>query len=141
MDKTGLVCSWPLPVGLRVNFTKSYKTLLNCNVRRWRRGNGTIFGQASRGTPLLAFDRDSTIFSDESDQAYVRGEMEEFTRFEESNAGTPLKGGPMARFFRALGAIHDAGPIDNPPIKMALVTSRNSHLMGRPRAMRNNRRK
>jgi 5'-nucleotidase len=82
--------------------------------------------------PLFAFDGDSTIFSDESDRAYLAGKMKGFREHEASKAGIPLPGGPMARFVHALSLIHRSGPIDNPPIKIALVTSRDFYLTGRP---------
>jgi 5'-nucleotidase len=83
-------------------------------------------------TPLLAFDGDSTLFSDESDRAYLAGKMKGFKEHEELKAGIPLPEGPMARFVHALALIHGAGPIDNPPIRIALVTSRDFYLTGRP---------
>lgn len=82
--------------------------------------------------PLLAFDGDSTIFSDESDRAYLAGKMKGFREHEAAKAGIPLPEGPMARFVHALSLIHRSAPIDRPPIKMALVTSRDLHLMSRP---------
>jgi 5'-nucleotidase len=87
---------------------------------------------AEDAAPLLAFDGDSTIFSNESDLAYDRGKMREFALFEQMNADKLMEAGPLAPFFCALGALHAAGPIDNPPFRMVLVTSRNFHLMRRP---------
>lgn len=83
-------------------------------------------------TPLLAFDGDSAIFSDESDRAYLAGKMKGFRDHEMANAGIPLPEGPMARFVHALSLVHQSAPIDKPPIKIALVTSRDFYLTGRP---------
>lgn len=83
-------------------------------------------------TPLLAFDGDSTIFSDESDRAYAAGKMNGLREHEASRDGIPLPEGPMARFVHALSLIHQSAPIDRPPIKIALVTSRDFYLTGRP---------
>lgn len=96
-----------------------------------------IFGGPSEpvseeDTPLLAFDGDSTLFSNESDLQFDNGGIAAFTKYEFSKAGTPLEKGPMYRFVAALAELQRLTPIDNPPFRIALVTSRNFYLMERP---------
>lgn len=82
--------------------------------------------------PLLAFDGDSTLFSDEGDRAFQRGGLPEFARIEIENLETPLKPGPMYRFAKALARLQQLTPIDNPTFRIALVTARNFYFMRRP---------
>jgi 5'-nucleotidase len=88
--------------------------------------------RAENAAPLLAFDGDSTLFSNEGDLAFARGGMEEFRRLEFSNSAVPLKEGPMYRFVQALAEIQRLAPISNPPFRMVLVTARNFPFMQRP---------
>jgi 5'-nucleotidase len=82
--------------------------------------------------PLLAFDGDSTLFSNEGDLAFAHGGLEEFRQVEFANLGVPLKEGPMYRFVSALAKLQGTGSIENPPFRMALVTARNFQYMQRP---------
>ncbi len=82
--------------------------------------------------PLLAFDGDSTLFSDEGDRAYQQGGLSEFAKFEMENLNTPLKPGPMYRFAKALGRMQALSPVDSPKFRIALVTARNFCFMRRP---------
>lgn len=82
--------------------------------------------------PLLAFDGDSTLFSDEGDRAYLHGGLLEFARLERENLDTPMKPGPMYRFAKALGRLQALSPVDSPKFRIALVTARNFCFMRRP---------
>jgi 5'-nucleotidase len=84
------------------------------------------------GVPLLAFDGDSTLFSDEGDQAYRDQGMPGFEQLEMSKLGIPLEKGPMYRFVNALAQLQARSPIENPPFRIALVTARNFQYMRRP---------
>jgi 5'-nucleotidase len=82
--------------------------------------------------PLLAFDGDSTLFSDEGDRAFQRGGLPEFAKLEIENLDTPMMPGPMYRFAKALGRLQQLTPIDHPQFRIALVTARNFYYMRRP---------
>jgi 5'-nucleotidase len=82
--------------------------------------------------PLLAFDGDSTLFSDEGDRAYQSGGLPGFAKREVENLDTPMKPGPMYRFAKALGRLQQLTSVDKPQFKIALVTARNFYFMRRP---------
>lgn len=82
--------------------------------------------------PLLAFDGDSTLFSDEGDRACQLGGLSAFEKLEIENLSTPMKPGPMYRFVKALGRLQMLTPVDAPKFRIALVTARNFYFMRRP---------
>ncbi|NMM35995.1 MAG: 5'-nucleotidase [Glaciimonas sp.] len=72
----------------------------------------------------IAFDGDSVLFSDESEQIYQRDGLAAFNRNERDTADTPMAPGPFAPFLRALHAIQAAVPAGAPLVRIALVTAR-----------------
>ncbi|ERJ13094.1 5'-nucleotidase [Haloplasma contractile] len=74
----------------------------------------------------LAFDGDAVIFSDESEKIYKRDGLEAFSNHEKTNALKPLPEGPFANFLRLISQIQNEFPIDECPIRTALVTARSS---------------
>ena len=74
----------------------------------------------------VAFDADSVIFSDESEEIYKRQGLEAFLAHEEENARKPLPEGPFARLLKTLSLIQHSAEDDSSPVRIALVTARNS---------------
>jgi 5'-nucleotidase len=71
----------------------------------------------------IAFDGDSCLFSDESDQIYHREGMAAFMAHERAHAGRPLPPGPLAPFLRAIHDFQEAAP-GHRLFRIALVTAR-----------------
>ena len=74
----------------------------------------------------IAFDGDAVLFSDESERIYQKEGLEAFAAHEKSNALKPLPEGPFARFLKSISQIQKEFPLDNIPIRTALVTARSS---------------
>jgi len=74
----------------------------------------------------IAFDGDAVLFSDEAERIYQAEGLEEFSRSEKQQAATPLLGGPFKPLLQALQNIQSAYPIENNPIRTALVTARSA---------------
>lgn len=74
----------------------------------------------------IAFDGDAVLFSDEAERIYQSEGLEEFSRSEKQRAATPLLGGPFKPLLQALQNIQSAYPIENNPIRTALVTARSA---------------
>ena len=74
----------------------------------------------------IAFDGDSVLFSDEAERVYQAEGLEEFSRREKQHADTPLPQGPFKPLMQALQRIQSAYPIENNPIRTALVTARSA---------------
>ncbi len=74
----------------------------------------------------IAFDGDAVLFSDEAERVYQAEGLEAFAQQEKLHAGTPLRGGPFKPLLQALQRIQSAYPIDNNPIRTALVTARSA---------------
>ena len=72
----------------------------------------------------IAFDGDAVIFSDEAERIYKSSGLDRFTESEVSAASVPLTGGPFKSFLAALHRIQAAFPLDQSPIRTALVTAR-----------------
>lgn len=81
-------------------------------------------------TVRIAFDADAVLFSEESELIYKTQGLEAFAKNEEKNAQVPLKEGPHAKFLRTLSKIQsymtEGGDIESTPIRIAIVTARNS---------------
>src|SRR5258708_3573617 len=84
------------------------------------------------GTPVFAFDGDAVLFSDEADRIFREKQMEGFAESELKNARVPLPTGPLKRFAKALEELRADHPIDSPPFRIALVTSRDFTYSERP---------
>lgn len=72
----------------------------------------------------IAFDGDSVIFSDEAERIYQSHGLAAFANSETAAAATPLQGGPFKPFLAALHRLQREFPIENCPIRTALITAR-----------------
>jgi 5'-nucleotidase len=78
------------------------------------------------GQLRIAFDGDAVIFGDEAERIYQERGLEAFSDSERLSAGMPLSGGPFKPVLEALHKIQSAYPIENNPIRTALVTARSA---------------
>ncbi|MEM7195025.1 MAG: 5'-nucleotidase [Pseudomonadota bacterium] len=72
----------------------------------------------------IAFDGDAVLFSDIAEAIYQTQGLEVFSHSEKNQANQPLPGGP---FKNVLGALHDiqqTWPLEQSPIRTALITAR-----------------
>ena len=74
----------------------------------------------------IAFDGDAVLFSDEAERVYKAEGLEAFAQQEKQRADTPLPQGPFKPLMQALQRIQSAYPIDQNPIRTALVTARSA---------------
>ncbi|MBL0951239.1 MAG: 5'-nucleotidase [Pseudomonas sp.] len=74
----------------------------------------------------FAFDADAVIFSEDSEYIYKTEGMGPFQNNEQKNEDIELKDGPFAKFIRVLSTIHNTIGSDKSPIKISIVTARNS---------------
>jgi len=78
------------------------------------------------GQLRIAFDGDAVIFSDEAERIYQEQGLAAFAASERQAANQPLSGGPFKHVLEALHKIQSAFPIENNPIRTALVTARSA---------------
>ncbi len=78
------------------------------------------------GQLRIAFDGDAVLFGDEAERVYQAEGLEAFAKHEKECAQTPLSGGPFKSLLQALQRIQSAYPIENNPIRTALVTARSA---------------
>jgi len=86
-------------------------------------------GAASRpdsGQLRIAFDGDAVLFSDEAERVYQEQGLQAFAESEKQAARRPLGGGPFKRVLQAIHQIQSAYPIENNPVRTALVTARSA---------------
>ena len=86
-------------------------------------------GSASGGDSgqlRIAFDGDAVIFGDEAERVYQERGLEAFSESERESAAKPLSGGPFKPVLEALHKIQSAYPIEENPIRTALVTARSA---------------
>ncbi len=74
----------------------------------------------------IAFDGDAVIFSDEAEKIYQEKGIEAFEENERNSANIELKAGPFKCFLKSLHKIQSDFPIENNPIRTALVTARSA---------------
>ena len=86
---------------------------------------GSATGRES-GQLRIAFDGDAVIFSDEAERIYQEHGLQHFSDSERQAANQPLSGGPFKGVLEALHKIQSAFPIENNPIRTALVTARSA---------------
>jgi 5'-nucleotidase len=86
---------------------------------------GSASGRDS-GQLRIAFDGDAVIFGDEAERVYQERGLEAFSDSERESALQPLSGGPFKPVLEALHKIQSAYPIENNPIRTALVTARSA---------------
>ncbi len=72
----------------------------------------------------IAFDGDAVLFSDEAERVFKRDGLDAFHSSESSAAREPLSGGPFKTFLSALHRIQSEYPMEQSPIRTALVTAR-----------------
>ena len=75
---------------------------------------------------VIAFDADAVIFSDEAERIYQEMGMDEFRQSETSKAQTPLAPGPFKPLLESLAAIQTRFTEGAPPVRTAVVTSRDA---------------
>ncbi len=74
----------------------------------------------------IAFDGDAVLFSDEAERVFRAGGLDAFSESERRSAREPLRGGPFKNFLAALHRIQSDYPIQNSPLRTALVTARSA---------------
>jgi len=89
-------------------------------------------GSNDRGL-CVAFDFDGVIADDSAEKINAAEGLEAFHASEAANAATPLPPGPLARFFRQLGALHEledarlsADPAYERYLRLVIVTARSA---------------
>lgn len=74
----------------------------------------------------IAFDGDAVLFSAESEDIFKNQGLEAFIKHEKENALKPLPDGPFAPLLRAISKAQHGVPVEQAPIRTALITARNS---------------
>lgn len=75
----------------------------------------------------IAFDGDAVLFASEAERIYRQSGIQAFNEHEQEKADIPLRKGPFANFLMTISHIQTMfGDRDIPPIRTALVTSRNA---------------
>jgi len=72
----------------------------------------------------FAFDGDAVLFSDASERIFKERGLDAFTANEKAAAHTPLDAGPFKTFLQTLHNLQAEFPVDECPIRTALVTAR-----------------
>ena len=72
----------------------------------------------------FAFDGDAVLFSDASERIFKERGLDAFTANEKAAAHQPMDPGPFKNFLQALHALQSEFPVDECPIRTALVTAR-----------------
>lgn len=90
----------------------------------------TILPSATRenrsGQLRLAFDGDAVIFSDEAERVYKEQGLAAFSDSERLAAARPLAAGPFKRVLEGIQRIQSAYPVEENPIRTALITARSA---------------
>ncbi len=74
----------------------------------------------------LAFDGDAVIFSDEAERIYKEQGLAAFSSSERAQALRPLAAGPFKRVLEGIQRIQSAYPVEDNPIRTALITARSA---------------
>ncbi len=74
----------------------------------------------------IAFDGDAVIFGDESERISQHDGLAAFSQHEHERADQPLSGGPFREFLSALHRLQASFPVQDSPIRTALVTARSA---------------
>lgn len=72
----------------------------------------------------IAFDGDSVLFSDESEQIFKEQGLAAFQEHERAHRDTPLPEGPFAKLLQTLVFLQKKFPRDRCPVRLAVVTAR-----------------
>lgn len=84
-------------------------------------------GYVSNTTQIrIAFDADAVVFSDTSEYIYKTQGIDAFYKHEKENALKPLPEGPFAKLLKILSFIQSKFSKQESPIRLAIVTARNS---------------
>ena len=86
----------------------------------------TSFSKLDKKKIKIAFDGDAVLFSAESENIYKTQGLDAFLKNEKENALKPLPDGPFAALLRAISKAQASVPVDEAPIRTALITARNS---------------
>ena len=87
---------------------------------------GAAGGQGVAEQIRIAFDGDAVLFGDEGERISREGGLEAFAQHERERAHEPLSGGPFRAFLDALHRLQAAYPVEDCPIRTALVTARSA---------------
>jgi 5'-nucleotidase len=87
---------------------------------------GTVAKKSNTKQLRIAFDGDAVIFSDEAEKIYQAKGIDAFEENEKKSAHIKLKAGPFKHFLQSLHKIQSAFPVENNPIRTALVTARSA---------------
>lgn len=82
--------------------------------------------QAPQKQIRIAFDGDAVLFSPESEQIYKRKGLDAFIRHERKNRHKTMAEGPFAKLLLRLSEIQHHFPPGESPVRIAIVTARNS---------------
>jgi len=74
----------------------------------------------------IAFDGDAVLFSAESERIFAEKGLEAFARHEQRHRNKAMKEGPFAKLLLALSAIQKQFAPQQCPVRIAIVTARNS---------------
>jgi len=74
----------------------------------------------------IAFDGDAVLFSPESERIYAEKGLEAFVRHEQRHRNKAMKEGPLAKLLFALSEIQKQFTPATCPVRIAIVTARNS---------------
>jgi len=88
--------------------------------------NSTATNNTPQHELRIAFDGDAVLFSDEAERVYKERGLSGFAASEKQAAHQPLMGGPFKPFLQALHNLQQTFPIDQCPIRTALVTARSA---------------
>ena len=72
----------------------------------------------------FAFDGDAVLFSDASERIFKERGLDAFTANEKATAREPMDPGPFKNFLQTLHSLQAEFPVDECPIRTALVTAR-----------------
>lgn len=108
---------------------KDVQAAINCGIAAGIICCDTIRGgseQEGISQIRIAFDGDAVLFSDESEQIFREKGLEAFEENERRLADHPLSAGPFARFLHTISDIQKEFPMEEAPIRTALVTARSA---------------
>ncbi|MBP0600775.1 5'-nucleotidase [Herbaspirillum sp. LeCh32-8] len=74
----------------------------------------------------IAFDGDAVLFSPESERIFAEKGLEAFAKHEQRHRKKAMKEGPFAKLLLALSEIQKQFPPKECPVRIAIVTARNS---------------
>ncbi len=74
----------------------------------------------------IAFDGDAVLFSEESEKIYQEQGLEAFQKHEQENREKNLPEGPFAKLLKMLSYVQKKCPVDDRPVRIAIVTARSA---------------